>query len=42
LKISLNVGLTVEQLRQVARELEARGDLQAAERVGAGLGKLGG
>ena len=42
LKISLNVGLTVEQLRQVAQELEARGDLQAAERVGAGLDKLRG
>jgi len=40
LKISLNVGLTVEQLRQVAQELEARGDLQAAERVGAGLDKI--
>lgn len=40
LKISLNVGLTVEQLRQVAAELQARGDVQAAARVVAGLDKI--
>ncbi|WP_414705509.1 carboxymuconolactone decarboxylase family protein [Pseudomonas sp.] len=40
LKISLNVGMTVEQLRQVAQELEARGDLQAAQRVSAGLDRI--
>lgn len=32
-KISLNVGLTEQQLRQVAAELEKRGDPQAAQRV---------
>jgi len=32
-KISLNVGLTEQQLRQVAAELEQRGDPQAAQRV---------
>ena len=37
LKISTNVGLTVQQLRQVAGELKAAGELDGAKRVLAGL-----
>ena len=39
-KISLNVGLTEQQLRQVAAELEKRGDPQAAQRIVTALSNL--
>lgn len=39
-KVSLNVGLTEPQLQQVAAELAARGDAQAAQRIVAALSDL--
>jgi alkylhydroperoxidase/carboxymuconolactone decarboxylase family protein YurZ len=42
LKISMNVGLTAQQLNQVARELRKRGDQEAAERIVLALDKIGG
>lgn len=42
LKISMNVGLTAQQLNQVASELRKRGDQEAAERIVLALDKIGG
>lgn len=42
LKISMNVGLTAQQLNQVASELIKRGDQEAAERIVLALDKIGG
>lgn len=41
LKISMNVGLTVPQLSQVANELKRLGDQEAAERIFVALEKIG-
>jgi alkylhydroperoxidase/carboxymuconolactone decarboxylase family protein YurZ len=42
IRISLNVGLTIKQLRQVAIELSTRGDAESGRRLQAALDKLGG
>ncbi|VVO74351.1 carboxymuconolactone decarboxylase family protein [Pseudomonas fluorescens] len=42
LKISMNVGITTQQLHLVASELNARGELDAAERIQTALEKLSG
>ncbi|MNI74704.1 hypothetical protein D3C73_1308080 [compost metagenome] len=42
LKISMNVGLTAQQLNQVASELKHRGDRDAAERIVSALEKIRG
>lgn len=42
LKISMNVGLTAQQLNQVASELKHRGDQDAAERIVSALEKIRG
>jgi 4-carboxymuconolactone decarboxylase len=42
IRISLNVGLTIKQLRQVATELSTRGDAESGRRLQAALDKLGG
>lgn len=42
LKISMNVGLTAQQLNQVASEFIKRGDQEAAERIVLALDKIGG
>ena len=41
LKISMNVGLTVQQLSQVANELKRLGDQEAADRIFVALEKIG-
>jgi 4-carboxymuconolactone decarboxylase len=42
LKISMNVGLTVQQLRQVASELKTGGEPDGAERILMALEKISG